>query len=57
MHESSGLAYWTGEQRSQVHVKGKDELVSIDLRVTEGSGKEDGSWMLIHRHADALNEK
>ncbi len=56
MHEAADehLAYWVGIQRSVVHMLGQDDPIPMDLRVTEVFRRENGQWMLIHRHADQL---
>ncbi|KQV88963.1 nuclear transport factor 2 family protein [Pelomonas sp. Root1237] len=50
------VGYWTGLQHARVQIKGKDELLSMTLRVTEVFRREDGEWKIVHRHADMLAE-
>jgi ketosteroid isomerase-like protein len=56
LHHEVGeaLACVVGIQRSTTHVKGRGEPLRLNLRVTEIFRREDGSWKLVHRHADAL---
>lgn len=48
------IAFWVGFQRSQVRLRGRDEPVDFDLRVTEIYRREKGAWRLVHRHADPV---
>lgn len=59
MHKDADehLAYWTGIQRSTVKMKGQDDEIIFNLRVTELFRKENDKWKLMHRHADKLTEK
>ena len=46
------IAFWVGLQRSEARMRGQEDPVSFDLRVTEIYRKESGQWRLVHRHAD-----
>jgi ketosteroid isomerase-like protein len=48
--------YWIGFQRSQANMRGQDQPVPFDLRVTEVYRRENGQWKLVHRHADPLKQ-
>jgi len=50
----SDIAYWVGFQRSKARLRGKDQPVPFDLRVTEIYRRENDQWKLVHRHADPL---
>ena len=57
MGMSGDLAYTINIERHQVRVAGQDELSPVALRVTYIFRREEGSWKIIHRHADAIIEK
>ena len=47
------LGYLVGIQRAAVRLtNGAEDDVEMALRVTELYRREDGSWKLVHRHAD-----
>ncbi len=57
MGMSGDLAYTIDIERSQVRVAGRDEFSPMALRVTYIFRREEGTWKIIHRHADAIMEK
>ena len=50
------IAYWVGFQRSQANMRGEDQPVPFDLRVTEVYRRENDQWKLVHRHADPFKQ-
>ena len=54
---SGDLAYTVAIERSNVRLADKQEPAGMVLRVTHLFRKENGSWKLVHRHADPVMEK
>jgi ketosteroid isomerase-like protein len=48
------LAYLVEVERFEALVGGADEIASGALRVTSILRPEDGSWRIVHRHADPI---
>ena len=48
------LAYIVWVERTKAKVGGRQEIVPIDLRVTTIFRPEDGTWKVVHRHADPI---
>ncbi len=48
------LAYLVEVERFEAKVGDTDEIVSGALRVTSVLRPEDGSWRIVHRHADPI---
>ncbi|MRV76106.1 DUF4440 domain-containing protein [Duganella sp. FT92W] len=59
LHMAAGgdVAFWSGLQHAKVRFAGKPDDVTMALRVTEAFRREDGWWLLVHRHADPLVEE
>ena len=53
---SGDIGYWTGLQKASVMMEGRDDPIPMILRVTELFRRENGAWMLIHRHADMVKD-
>jgi ketosteroid isomerase-like protein len=57
MGMSGDLAYTVHLERSEVRVADRDEWSPVGLRVTHLYRREEGTWKIIHRHADASMER
>jgi ketosteroid isomerase-like protein len=55
--ENGDIGYTVAIERSTVRVVGQEQPASMALRVTHLFRKENGTWRLIHRHADPLMTK
>ena len=51
---SGDLGYTFEIERFETKVAGADELTLVSLRVTSIFRLEDGTWKLLHRHADPI---
>jgi len=48
------LAYVVWVERTKAKLGGRQEIVPFDLRVTTIFRPEDGTWKVVHRHADPI---
>jgi ketosteroid isomerase-like protein len=48
------LAYVVWVERSKARVGGKQDIEPFDLRVTLILRPEEGTWKVVHRHADSV---
>jgi ketosteroid isomerase-like protein len=48
------LAYTVEMERCQAKVGGRDDVTSIAVRVTTIFRPEEGTWKVVHRHADPI---
>jgi ketosteroid isomerase-like protein len=48
------MAYIVEIERFRGKVDGSDEISILDLRVTSVFRPEDGTWKVVHRHADTI---
>jgi ketosteroid isomerase-like protein len=51
---TSELAYIVEVERYQAKVGGREEMTPVALRVTSIFRPEDGTWKIVHRHADPI---
>jgi ketosteroid isomerase-like protein len=49
------LASVLATEHWQARVSGGEDVAPFDLRVTSTFRREDGVWMLVHRHADPIS--
>ena len=54
-YETPELAYLVEVERYQAKVGGREEPAPVALRVTTVFRPEDGTWKVVHRHADPIN--
>jgi ketosteroid isomerase-like protein len=48
------LGYVMEIERYRAKIGGSDEVTSVELRVTSVLRPEDGTWKVVHRHADPI---
>ena len=48
------LAYIVWVERQKAKVGGREDVAPLDLRVTLIIRPEDGTWKVVHRHADPI---
>lgn len=48
------LAYIVEVERYQAKVGGSEEVTPVSIRCTTILRREDGSWNVVHRHADPI---
>jgi ketosteroid isomerase-like protein len=53
-HATPDLAFTVGVERTRARISSRQELVSIVLRVTTIFRCEEGTWKVVHRHADPI---
>jgi ketosteroid isomerase-like protein len=51
VHEGIDLAYTVGYERGEVQIDG-GPAKKLTIRVTQIYRREDGKWLLVHRHGD-----
>lgn len=50
--DGGDLGFWTGFQIVTARIRGSDRLQDMKVRVTEVFRRAEGTWKLVHRHAD-----
>jgi ketosteroid isomerase-like protein len=53
-HVTPELAYVCWVERTKAKVGGREDVTPCDLRVTLVLRPEDGTWKVVHRHADPI---
>jgi ketosteroid isomerase-like protein len=53
-HATAEFAYVVRVERAKAKVGGSDDIVPIALRVTMVFRPEEGTWKVVHRHADPI---
>jgi ketosteroid isomerase-like protein len=53
-HATPELAYVCWLERTNAKVGGRDDVTPCDLRVTMIFRPENGTWKVVHRHADPI---
>ena len=53
-YETPELAYTMWLERQKAKVGGRDDITPFTLRVTMIYRPEDGTWKVVHRHADPI---
>ena len=53
-YATSELAYIVEVERYQAKVGGREDVTPVTLRVTSIFRPEDGTWKIVHRHADPI---
>ena len=53
-YTTSGLAYLMEIERHEARIGGAVDVAVVTLRVTTILRPEDGTWKIIHRHADPI---
>jgi ketosteroid isomerase-like protein len=55
-YATAELGYVLEIERQQVKVGGREDIVPSALRATMIFRPEDGSWKIVHRHADPITK-
>jgi ketosteroid isomerase-like protein len=53
-HQTPDLAFVVEVERYKAKIGGGHDVVPVNLRVTTIFRPEDGSWKILHRHADPI---
>jgi ketosteroid isomerase-like protein len=53
-HVTPDLAYTVEMERMQTKVEGREDVTPVAVRVTTIFRPEEGTWKVVHRHADPI---